>query len=58
MKIINFSHFWLKRHYWINYIYSHDRHAINVQNNEIVKKHVKCNKKRDDLYQESHYYFK
>ena len=34
----------------MNHVYNYDCRAINVQDNETVKKHMKCNKKRDDLY--------
>ena len=42
----------------MNHVCDHDSRAINVQDKEIVKKHVKYNKKRDDLHQEPYYYFK
>ena len=34
----------------MNHVYDHDLRAINAQNNKIVKKHVKYNKRRDDLH--------
>ena len=42
----------------MSYVYDHDRRAISAQRNETVKEHVRCNRRRGGLYQESHYYFK
>ena len=42
----------------MNHVYDYDRRAISVQSNKAVKEHVKRNRKRSDLYQEPHYYFK